>query len=76
MAETLWILVLVALLAAILWKIAPVKRVTVFEYQKGLKYSRGRYTGTLGPGQYWILPSLTSIVAVDTRLEFLSIQGL
>ena len=75
MVPTLWIVVLLAVLLAILLKIVPVKRVTIFEYQKGIKYTRGRYTGTLGPGQYWILSIFTSILPVDVRQEFLSIQG-
>ena len=28
-------------------------RVTVFEFERGLKYSDGRFVGTLGPGRYW-----------------------
>lgn len=38
----------------ILWKALRPKRVIIYEYQKGLKYKKGRYVGTLGPGQYWI----------------------
>ncbi|HKO04239.1 MAG TPA: slipin family protein [Candidatus Acidoferrales bacterium] len=75
MFEYLWIAVLVVVLALILFKLAPLKHVTVFEHQKGMKYSQGRYVGTLEPGQYWILPFFTSIVPVDTRKEFISIQG-
>jgi regulator of protease activity HflC (stomatin/prohibitin superfamily) len=75
MLEYLWIAVLVAVLLVIIWKLTPLKRVTVFEYQKGMKYIRGRYMGSLDPGQYWILPHFTSIVPVDIRQEFLAIQG-
>lgn len=79
MAEILWTLVLFALLivilSAILYKVFPFKRVTIFEHQKGLKYSRGHFSATLGAGQYWVLPSVTSIVPVDIRSEFISIPG-
>jgi regulator of protease activity HflC (stomatin/prohibitin superfamily) len=68
----------VASAAIALWIVAkflPLKRVTVFEYQKALKYTQGRYKETLGPGQYWIFPSWSSIVPVDVRPEFITIPG-
>jgi len=75
MAEYWWILVLVVILAVILVKIQPFKHVTVYEYQKGLRYRKGRYVGTLNAGQYWIYPLFTSIVPVDVRPEFITIPG-
>jgi regulator of protease activity HflC (stomatin/prohibitin superfamily) len=75
----MWTLVLVLvvffLLVGIAYKLFPFKRVTIFEYQKGLKYSKGRYSSTLSAGQYWVLPAFTSIVAVDVRPEFITILG-
>jgi regulator of protease activity HflC (stomatin/prohibitin superfamily) len=78
MNEIIVLLLFVASVAIVLWIIAkflPVKRVTVYEYQKALKYSGGRYKETLGPGQYWILPFRSSIVPVDVRPEFITIPG-
>jgi regulator of protease activity HflC (stomatin/prohibitin superfamily) len=75
MVETLWIAVLVAVLLVILLKILPLKRVVIFEYQKGLKYSNGRYVTALGAGRYWIFPFFTTIVPVDIRPEFMTIAG-
>jgi regulator of protease activity HflC (stomatin/prohibitin superfamily) len=75
MVQGLWILVLVAVLAVILFKVMPFKRVTVIQYQKALKYTKGVYVATLGPGQYWIWPTFTSIVPVDVRPEFITILG-
>ncbi len=69
-AVAVWALVLVIAI-----KLLPVKRVTVYEYQKGLKYTKGRYRGTLDAGQYWIVSAFSSIVAVDVRPEFITIQG-
>jgi regulator of protease activity HflC (stomatin/prohibitin superfamily) len=68
-------IVSVALVAWIVRRILPVKRIMVFEYQKALKYTKGRYKETLGPGLYWILSSRSSIVAVDVRPEFITIPG-
>jgi regulator of protease activity HflC (stomatin/prohibitin superfamily) len=69
------ILIVAAALLFILIKAVPLKRMTVYEYQKGLRYSKGRYVATLDPGQYWILSTISSIVPVDTRSEFITIQG-
>jgi regulator of protease activity HflC (stomatin/prohibitin superfamily) len=74
-AASLWSLVLVLLVAVLIWKIVPLKRITIFEYQKGLRYNKGRHTATLGPGQYWIWRAWTSIVPVDIRPEFITILG-
>ncbi len=75
MAELLWVVVLAAVLLVIAVKIAPVKRVTVYEYQKGLKYTKGRYAATLNAGQYWILSTFSTVVPVDVRPQFVTIQG-
>ena len=70
-----WILVLLAIVLVVVIRVAPIKRVIIYEYQKALKYSKGRYTRTLGPGQYWIFPTFSSIAPVDVRPEFITIQG-
>lgn len=79
MVQFLWILVLfliVVLLAiGILYKVPPFRRVTILEYQRGLKYSKGRYASTLLPGQYFIFSTFTSVVPVDIRPEFITIVG-
>lgn len=75
MVEYGWILVLAAVLALIILKIQPFKHVTIYEYQKGLSYRKGRYAGTLDAGQFWIWPLFTTIVPVDIRPEFITIPG-
>ncbi len=75
MYEALWIITLSLVVLAILYKILPIKRTTIFEYQKGLKYSRGRYVSTLDPGQHWFISTFTTILPVDVRAEFLTIPG-
>lgn len=50
-------------------------RVTIFEYQRGLKYSGGRLAGLIGPGQHWIFRPSTFVQAVDIREELMVIQG-
>jgi len=50
-------------------------RVVLFEYEKGIKYSSGKYEKTLDPGEYWIMPYFTTITRVDVRPRFLSVMG-
>jgi len=54
---------------------AGVKRVIVLEYEKGLRYVKGRFDRVLAPGQYWYLPFSTVIHKIDIRPRFLSITG-
>lgn len=75
MYEALWIVTLSLIVPAILYKVLPLKRVTIFEYQKGLKYNRGRYVAALNPGQHWFISTFTTVLPVDVRAEFLTIPG-
>jgi regulator of protease activity HflC (stomatin/prohibitin superfamily) len=75
MLEFLWILTLAVVLLVVALKIVPLKSVIVYEYQRGLRYTKGRYVGTLDPGRYWIASKSSAIVPVDVRPEFITIQG-
>jgi regulator of protease activity HflC (stomatin/prohibitin superfamily) len=50
-------------------------RVTVYEFERGLRYDRGRFTRLLDPGQYLIYRRRTSIRKVDIRPAFVSVPG-
>ncbi|HEX8924286.1 MAG TPA: slipin family protein [Terriglobales bacterium] len=79
MASVLWVVVLIALIAVIasvlVVRLLGLKRVTVFEHQRGIRYVRGKYTRTLGPGQYWYSSLWTTISVVDVRVAFVSVPG-
>src|SRR5258705_9920832 len=75
MLPVLWLVILVAVILIIVIRMFRFRRVTVFEYQKGLKYTKGRYVGTLNPGQYWVLSTYTTVAPIDIRPEFITIQG-
>lgn len=75
MLETLWALTLGLIVVVILFKVSPIRRVVIYEYQRGIKYRSGRYAGIVGPGAYWILPAFTTITSADVRPEFITIQG-
>jgi len=51
------------------------KRFTVYEYQKGLRYRRGKFDGIVEPGLYWIYIPAENIMAVDSRLRSVSVPG-
>ena len=52
-----------------------VARVTVYEYQRGLRFRDGRLDGVLEPGAYWVYRPSTTIVAVDMREVVAPIPG-
>ena len=54
---------------------ANVRSVTIFEFERGLKYSRGKFSAVLGPGQYWYLPRFTSIRTIDMRTSVAALSG-
>ncbi len=64
------LLVLLALLVFV-----SVQQVTVYEYERGLRYHRGRFTGVVHPGSYWVHRLFTHIVRVDTRPMLLTVPG-
>ena len=50
-------------------------RVTVFEFERGLHYRRGRFRRVLEPGQYWMIPLRSTIDKVDVRLRSVTVPG-
>lgn len=50
-------------------------RVTVYEFQRALRYRKGRFLSVLGPGQYWILEPRTTVTPVDVRPNFITLTG-
>ena len=51
------------------------RRITIFEYERGLKYGKGRFRGVLQPGQYWFMPFFTTVIKIDIRPVTISIPG-
>ncbi len=51
------------------------RRITILEYEKGLKYFRGKFESMLGAGQYWYIPYFTAVQKIDVRPRFVSITG-
>lgn len=49
--------------------------VTVFDFERGLRYDRGRFTGVAEPGQYRVLRRRTAISKVDVRPRVVTVPG-
>jgi regulator of protease activity HflC (stomatin/prohibitin superfamily) len=50
-------------------------RTTIFEYERGLRFRRGRFDRVLDPGVYWSLPAFVRIQRVDVRPTRVAIAG-
>jgi len=48
---------------------------TIMEFQRGLRYRKGRFVDVLEPGRYWLLASSTHIDAVDNRERIITVGG-
>jgi regulator of protease activity HflC (stomatin/prohibitin superfamily) len=47
----------------------------VFEYQRGLKYQKGRFKEVLGPGSHWVYTPNTVVRAIDIRPRYVTLPG-
>jgi regulator of protease activity HflC (stomatin/prohibitin superfamily) len=74
MSTSLTILLAIFLLLAIVVITRRFMRTFVYEYERGLKFSRGRLKGVLGPGAYWHSAS-TRIQKIDVRPSRVLIGG-
>jgi regulator of protease activity HflC (stomatin/prohibitin superfamily) len=48
---------------------------TVYEFERGLRYRRGRFVGVLEPGVYWVTRRYGRISKVDVRPYYLVVPG-
>jgi regulator of protease activity HflC (stomatin/prohibitin superfamily) len=60
---------------ALIFVFAWLASVTVFDYERGLRFVRGTLEDELGAGFYRYLRPYTTIVKVDTRLVQLAVNG-
>lgn len=70
-------LVGIALIAVIVAVLARglVRVVTVHDYERGLRYRRGRFSGLVDPGMHVTFAPLTEIRVLDGRPSFVTIEG-
>ena len=77
MEELLAVAILVAAMAGLgrwAW-LKLFRQVTVYEYEQGLQYERGRFTGILGPGTYRFPASSRTVVKMDMRTRHVTVPG-
>ena len=70
-----WLIFGVPLVALVLAYGANVRRLTVFDYQRGLRYDRGRAAGVVDSGRHRYWAPTTTIRIVDTRATQLQVVG-
>ena len=70
-----YISVVVLLVVIVVLVKLNIRRMTVFEYERGVKYVKGKFTEVLEPGVYWYLPFFSRIHTIDIRPCFVSISG-
>lgn len=51
------------------------RRITIFEHERGLRYTQGRLRGIMEPGQYWLWTPSTAVRTVDTRARIAPVAG-
>ncbi|MHB1456061.1 MAG: slipin family protein [Armatimonadota bacterium] len=70
-----YILYPLAFIIALVFFLSRFRTVIIFEYQRGLKYSNGRFVGVIGPGRYKIYIPTTVVQIIDIRPSFVTISG-
>jgi regulator of protease activity HflC (stomatin/prohibitin superfamily) len=69
---------LVGALAAVLLAVVLLRLVRstiIYEFERGLRFRRGRFAGVVGPGLYWHLSGYTRIQKVDIRPTQIAVAG-
>ena len=70
-------LIAIAVLIGLLYILVKygIRRTTILDYERGLRYVKGQFNQLLQPGLYWHSPLSTVIHKVDIRPRFISITG-
>jgi regulator of protease activity HflC (stomatin/prohibitin superfamily) len=66
------LLVVLAIAALAWWRPAST---TVFEYERGLLYRRGKFVGLMDPGVHWVSRRYGRITRVDMRASYVIVPG-
>jgi regulator of protease activity HflC (stomatin/prohibitin superfamily) len=69
------IVLVLAIVALALLVRAFVGVVTVHDYERGLRYRSGRFTGLIDPGSHVVIRPFTEIRVMDGRPAFLVVEG-
>jgi regulator of protease activity HflC (stomatin/prohibitin superfamily) len=69
------LLIALVVIALAILLVRGVRMVTVHDYERGLRYRRGRFGGLVDPGTHLSLPPFTEVRVLDGRPSFLTIEG-
>lgn len=69
------LLVILALAIIGLYVRTQLRKVTVFEFERGLLYVAGKFRSLLEPGQYWIWMPSRTVSKVDVRPRIAAVPG-
>jgi len=69
-----FIIVIVVLGIAFVASLFP-KRITIFDYERGVVYRSGKFHRILSPGAYWLFQRFDTMQKVDIRTRFITIPG-
>jgi regulator of protease activity HflC (stomatin/prohibitin superfamily) len=69
------LILLLAGLVALIVAFLAMGSVTVHEYERGLRFARGKFTGLVGAGTTYYLKSMTDIRVLDVRPTSMTVDG-
>lgn len=72
--ELIFIIILIGVAVVALRRVFSI-RATIFEYERGVLYTRGRFKKVLEPGAYWVFRPFQSVRVLDMRSKVVSVAG-
>jgi regulator of protease activity HflC (stomatin/prohibitin superfamily) len=69
------LIALIVIILAVLLVRELVNVVTVHDYERGLRYRRGRFSGLVDPGTHVVIRPLSEVRVLDARPAFMTIEG-
>jgi regulator of protease activity HflC (stomatin/prohibitin superfamily) len=70
----LFVLILGVIFFAFTW-IFLLKRIVIFEHERGVVYRNGKFHRVLQPGSHWLFPYFEKLKNIDIRARFITIPG-
>lgn len=53
----------------------PIRWITINEWERALRYDKGKFQGIVEPGEYWYLSFRTTFIRIDSRLQYATVPG-
>ena len=75
MAQVIFLAVIVVVLIALAIIGGGFRRIVIYEYHRGLKYTNGKFVKILEPGAHWYFHYVTYVTSMDIRPRFATLNG-